>query len=158
MNLEVDPKKNQNIDPIEVSRICYETYRQFSQRKRMMTHEAGSYPYCNEICDMLALPLSKKYPDKAVRMMGRTLGPTTGHAFIEIQDSGEVWVLDPTWQQFINYSGSKRHQIPSKPMVMWVKRSELASELMRLGVPENIHHIWLEASLVRTFNAPAERT
>ncbi len=150
MDFETSHQESEKIDPLVVGQICHDAYRQFGERRRMMTHEVGSYPYCNEVCDLVISPLVKQFPENLTRIMGRTLDQFNGHTFIEIEDGSDIWVLDPTWQQFINKE-IKRRQIPEKPSVLWVKKSDIAAELKRLEVPEHLHHMWLQAKPVREY-------
>ncbi|MDO8521990.1 MAG: hypothetical protein Q7S08_01735 [bacterium] len=65
------------------------------------------------------------------------------HDFVFFDNRGEDWIADPTWQQFLKKSDS------ALPHVLLCRKDSLRQELMRLGVSEDLHRIWLEAEEVR---------
>lgn len=62
----------------------------------------------------------------------------TAHEFLCITLEDE-WVVDPTWQQFLE------HPNPTQPTVLKVKKTELSTVLVALGIPERYHSIWEKA-------------
>jgi len=72
----------------------------------------------------------------SVRHMSYDGWDVVNHEFMLAVIEGSQFVIDPTWQQFLDQPDGE------KPKVLKARLEELTEALVRLGVPEKHRHIW----------------
>ncbi len=99
-----------------------------------------SIGWCKSVTDAAQEELSQEFKDRMHRMYSPGGWVTNEHYFFAIDEDGEEWIVDPTWQQF-------RDEVDENlPKVLWAKASQIEQLLTQYGIPKEKHPIWTRAS------------
>jgi len=68
--------------------------------------------------------------------------PDLPHSFAVFEENGVLWLIDMTWQQFLNDKEKPNYK---KPKVLLCKVSDIELALEQLGIPKNRMKVWTQA-------------
>lgn len=132
MESEPKPTPEQMID--NLAELAYENV---GKELEMNPAEIFAARQCEQVSTVLRDELKQQGVDaELATYVGWDI---TSHEMVSFMQDGEEWIADATWQQFLEKSN------PSLPRVLLCKKAELTDTLSQLGVPENLHHVWLQA-------------
>src|ERR1700722_17986690 len=120
-----------------IDRLADLAYERVGAKLEMKPEEMFAAPRCEDVSSDLRDELVQQGVDATLATYAGW--DITSHEMVSFMQDGEEWIADPTWQQFLEKPNS------SAPHVLICKKSELSEKLAGLGIPENLHHIWLEA-------------
>lgn len=117
-----------------VNEAIRNAYQEVAAERGEESSKAYYSPWCELVTDKLKEKLAR-YSAKveSINYFGWDI---TGHEFLSIGIGGEEWIVDTTWQQFLDEPD------PNKPQWFKVQQNELDEKLDELGVPESKRHIW----------------
>lgn len=114
-----------------------ESYQEISQQRDEDPRKIYSSGACEEISRLLEQKL-EKYAEKIEIIIGGGWVVTT-HEFFLVEIEGEIWVVDPTWQQFLSEPD------PGKPKVLKSRLNELEVTLKKFGIQDRELAVWKDA-------------
>lgn len=133
-----DSPKVQEINETDIGKICFDVYQKVARLLDKEVHKVTNMALCGWITDEIVTVLREKYPEYSIKKMQQNVYSAV-HEFVEIEHEGDRYVLDATWQQFLF------EKSPDKPSVMFVNRNYLSEKLDELGIPIDLHKVWLLA-------------
>ena len=114
-----------------------ESYQEISQQRDEDPRKIYSSGVCEVISRLIKQKL-EKYAEKIEIIIGGGWVVTT-HEFLLVEIEGEIWVVDPTWQQFLAKPD------PGKPKVLKSRLNELEVTLKKFGIQDRELAIWKDA-------------
>jgi hypothetical protein len=118
----------------EIESVVTKVYKRVATTMERKLEDIPSSGLCGLVTDWIKEELDK-VPKIKVRKTYQTLGMAM-HYYLVLEFSGEEWILDATWQQFLQKSENDR------PEFLLLRRKKLVTELQRLNVPERLHKLW----------------
>lgn len=131
------PLGNNEKEPLTLEaldEVVNSSYEQVAKDKDDEPENVHSSRWCGFVTE----EVKKKLSETGVKVESLLyLGlDITFHESMLVEIEGELWIIDPTWQQFLQTPD------PTKPKVLKAKIHEINDVLVGLGIPEDKWHMW----------------
>jgi hypothetical protein len=134
-------KKENEVNWEEVDEVIDESYREVAKERDGNEKEAFYSPWCELVVKSAILKFdAKNIKAEIVRYGGWDV---LSHEFLILELEGKKWIIDPTWQQFLDNPDF------SKPKILKSEIENVDNILESLNVPKDKRHIWKNALKIR---------
>ena len=125
-----------------VQSLAARAYKDASEIKDIPAQDIYHSGVCEIVSETMARELTALYGENVHLMRFDRLGIGL-HQFIRIALGNELWIIDPTWQQFLPDADFV------KPKVLLVPQQALERTLANNGISEAVRMLWLQATEVQ---------
>ena len=118
--------------------VASRAYQSTSALNDIPLEEVYHSGVCEAVSEVMARELSSMYGGNVQLLRFEKRGVAM-HQFIRVTLGNEAWIIDPTWQQFLQVPDS------GKPHVLCIRESDISQTLSENGISQTTQDIWKQA-------------